>query len=186
MTADPDSQAIGPRSSEPCGPACNRRGDVVVVAPTTAFLDEDEARWIVFVNLQSFWDRDHQEDFTRATGHIHDLLNRYLDAVPQEPDVRLETFTLIANEINEAMGGLNQVIVPNTMYEPGSDWNDISDRISTKPFLFGNLEGVAGAYASLARFLTCRHVNRLKRCRSCNGLYISPTEGDDDACPNPP
>lgn len=177
MLKEPTPLAQGP------GTSCNRQDGVLIAAPTTAFLDEDEARWIVFVNLHEFWSRDHQEDYTEATEHILDLLGRYLDAIPEDPDLRSETFGVIATEINKAMIGLNQIIVPNTLYRPGANWNDISDRISTKPFLLGNLEGVAGAYASLGRFLTSRYVVRLKRCQKCKRLFIAPTEEPWTHCP---
>ena len=165
---------------------CRRKGKVLVVAPTTAFLDENEARWIVFVNLRDFWERDRQTDFTKATDHIVDVLHRYLDALDMEPEPRQDRFAGIASEINQAMTGLMQVIVPNSMYRPGADWEDVSDRISTKPFLFGNLEGVAGAYASLGRFLTCRYVGRLKRCTNCRGIFIAPDDPGPATCPPGP
>jgi len=177
MENTPSPNRSAPEALRPAG-SCGRSSGVVVAAPTTAFLDEDEARWIVFTNLRSFWDRDDQQDFAQATDHILQLLHRFLDAASEEHDEE------IANEINEAMTGLNQVIVPNTMYRPGADWNDISDRISTKPFLLGNLEGVAGAYTSLGRFLTCRYVARLKRCQGCGGIFIAPTDDPCTCCPD--
>ena len=151
----------------------------VIQAPAVSFLSNEESEWIRFVNLRDWWERESQADYTEATVHIAALLQRYLDALSLGMEERILAFEGIAEEISDRLRGVGQTIVPNPHYSPDADWDDPMQAIGAKAFLFANIEGVAGIYASLGRFLSSPYVRRLGRCPACRQLYIAP---DDTGC----
>ncbi len=156
----------------------------VILAPAVSFLSNEEAEWIRFVNLQAWWDREAESDYFEATGHMVDLLHQYLNALSTDPAERGRVFKEIAGEISNQLKAVDQFLVPNPHFSPGADWTDQTQVIEAKPFLFANIEGVAGMYASLGRFLASVFVRRLDRCRLCHGLFIAPDDGGYGCCPN--
>lgn len=172
--------------SQEKGESCGREKDVLIYAPRMSFLEEEEARWIVSVNLHNFWDRDAESDYTEATKRIISLLHQYLDALQKDPETRVIIFKQITQEINENLKSLNRVIVPNPLYSPGSDPTDPSKRFEAKPFLLGDLESVAGMYMSLVRFIVGRYLSRLGRCQICGSLFLAPDDRTYENCPETP
>lgn len=154
----------------------------VIQAPAVSFLSNEESEWLRFVNLRDWWERESQTDYCEATAHILELLQRYLDALSLEMEERILAFEGIAEEISDRLRGVGQTIVPNPHYSPDADWSNQMQAIGAKPFLFANIEGVAGIYASLARFLSSPYVRRLGRCPACCGFYVAPDDSGFSCC----
>ena len=133
--------------------SCGKSHDVPFHAPVTSFLDGEEARWIVFINMKPFWESDGKVDFLEAADHIVSLLNRYFDAHGEAEEERQIELERIAREVNEALKDLKFMLVPNPVYSPEADRDDPSQKAEVKSFIQGDPEGVSGIYASLVRFL---------------------------------
>ena len=112
------------------------------------------------------------------------LLHQFLDGFSKDQEERTEAFVEIAEAISKQLRAIDQKIVPNPQFSPDADWNDRTQIISAKPFLFANVEGIAGMYASLARFLSGPFVRRLGRCQACNALYLTPDDEEYVHCAN--
>ncbi len=111
------------------------------------------------------------------------LLHRFLDSMPKERVERLSAFTEIAEEISGNLKLMDQTIVPNPQFSPDARWTDLAHAFEARPFLFANIQGVAGMYASLGRFLSGAFVGRLGRCHYCNGLFLAPDDSRHTYCP---
>jgi len=148
----------------------------IIKAPVVSFLSNEEAEWVRFVNLREWWEREEQEVYVEATDHIVALLHRFLDVVSNAGDLRTGIFEEIAKLVNKRLKGIDHSLVPNPHFSSSADWTNPLEMISAKPFLFANIEGVAGMYASLGRFLASPSVHRLGRCSICKGLFLAPDE----------
>ncbi len=62
---------------------CPRQKGILIHAPMTSFLDGEEARWLVFITMRSFWEQDGRPDYMEVADHIVSLLHRYMDAVKE-------------------------------------------------------------------------------------------------------
>ena len=153
----------------------------VIKAPAVSFLSNEEEEWLRFINLREWWEREDQEEYLEATDHIVSLLHRVLDVLHESPDKSAKVFNEITEMVNDRLKGIGHFLVPNPHYTADADWTDPFQMISANPFLFANIEGVAGMYASLGRFLASPSVHRLSRCGTCHGLFLAPHEGPSSA-----
>ena len=152
-------------------------------APVVSFLSKEEAEWVRFLNLREWWEKEGQTSYVEAVDHMVVLMRRFLDSLHKDRGERLTTFVEIAEEISGKLKLMDQTVVPNPQFSPSSDWTDLTQSIETRPFLFANIEGIAGMYASLARFLSGAFVRRLGRCLYCNGLFLAPDDSRHVYCP---
>ena len=137
----------------------------IIKDPVVSFLSNEEAEW---------WEKEEQSDYVEATDKIVALLHRVLDVLHETPDMRAKVFNEIADKVNDRLKGMDHSLVPNPRYASDADWSDPLEMISAKPFLFANIEGVVGKYASLGRFLASSSIHRLGRCDVCQGLFLAP------------
>jgi hypothetical protein len=111
------------------------------------------------------------------------LLESYLDALALDADDRQASLEKLAEEIGTRLKGVYQTVMPNPHFSPDAQQTQGADRIETRPFLFANITGIPGMYASLGRFLSSPYALRLGRCRSCKGLFVAPDDGPYETCP---
>ena len=106
--------------------------------------------------------------------HIAGLLSRYLDTAESSPGEKLAEFEAIAAEVTEKIRAHVSVeglaLVPNL-------------RTDKPPFYFGTWGGIGAVYVSLARFLSSKYVERLRRCPYCKSLFVAPDNRKHKFCP---
>ncbi len=157
---------------------------LIIQAPVISFLRSEETEWIRFVNLKTWGEQEDQTEYVEAVDHMALLLHQFLEGRSKDLEERRDIFAEIAEAISRQLRAIDQKVVPNPQFSPDADWNDRTQIIATKPFLFANVEGIAGMYSSLARFLSSPFIRRLGCCQACNALYLAPDDEDYEHCAN--
>lgn len=115
--------------------------------------------------------------------HVQKVINRYLDSLEKKDlKERRADLAWVAEEIRKKIAKHRDemIFLPNPFHNPTAQDSDQAN----VPFSYDfGIAGPGRIYDSLARCFASLHVQRLRKCKHCRGLFWSPDNRKREFCP---